>query len=191
MAAMTTSKAMIAALGAIAMATLSAFGGIIPAMVATRFEEPIGCWTNKAGRVVWDFGRDAFGNVQVASNGEIWLGEKLTDDGDAVDRTPPGSVRAAQWPLKPDKRNTGKHAVKLPPELGVVMPFRYVETEPGVMVQRVMVARPMDMEASSFRCSDERLNKVYDFCKYTILATSFAGLYVDGDRERIPYEADA
>ena len=162
-----------------------------PAKVATHLEEPVSCWTNNAGRVVWDFGRDAFGNVQVASNGEIWLGEKLTEDGEAIDRTPPGSVRAAQWPLKPDKRNTGKHAVKLPPELGVITPFRYVETEPGVMVQRVMVARPMDMEASSFRCSDERLNKVYDFCKYTILATSFAGLYVDGDRERIPYEADA
>ena len=170
-----------------------------PAEVATHLEEPVGCWTNNARRVVWDFGRDAFGNVQLSGasgqepgvGGEIWLGEKLTEDGDAIDRNPPGSVRAAQWPLKPDKRNTGKHAVKLPPELGVVMPFRYVETEPGVMVQRVMVARPMDMEASSFRCSDERLNKVYDFCKYTILATSFAGLYVDGDRERIPYEADA
>ena len=161
------------------------------AAVMPRLEEPVACWTNKAGRVVWDFGRDAFGNIEATGDGEIWLGEKLTEDGDAIDRNPPGSVRAAQWPLEPDKRNTGKHAVKLPPELGVVIPFRYVETEPGVTVKRVMVARPMDMASSSFRCSDERLNKVYDFCKYTILATSFAGLYVDGDRERIPYEADA
>ena len=176
-----------------------AFGDVVPATVLPRIQEPDSCWTNKAGRVVWDFGRDAFGNIQLSGvsgqesgvGGEIWLGEKLTEDGEAIDRNPPGSVRAAQWPLKPDKRNTGKHAVKLPPELGVVMPFRYVETEPAVMVQRVMVARPMDMDASSFRCSDERLNKVYDFCKYTIFATSFAGLYVDGDRERIPYEADA
>jgi hypothetical protein len=28
-------------------------------------------------------------------------------------------------------------------------------------------------------------------CKYSILATSFCGVYVDGDRERTPYEADA
>jgi hypothetical protein len=28
-------------------------------------------------------------------------------------------------------------------------------------------------------------------CKYSIKATTFNGLYVDGDRERIPYEADA
>lgn len=28
-------------------------------------------------------------------------------------------------------------------------------------------------------------------CRYSMKATSFAGLYVDGDRERIPFEADA
>jgi hypothetical protein len=32
---------------------------------------------------------------------------------------------------------------------------------------------------------------VWDLCKYSIKATTFAGYYVDGDRERIPYEADA
>ncbi len=31
----------------------------------------------------------------------------------------------------------------------------------------------------------------WDLCKYSIKATTFAGVYVDGDRERIPYEADA
>ena len=35
------------------------------------------------------------------------------------------------------------------------------------------------------------LNQVWDLCKYSIKATTFNGLYVDGDRERIPYEADA
>jgi hypothetical protein len=35
------------------------------------------------------------------------------------------------------------------------------------------------------------LNQVWDLCKYSIKATSFCGTYVDGDRERIPYEADA
>ena len=30
-----------------------------------------------------------------------------------------------------------------------------------------------------------------DFCKFSMKATSFCGYYVDGDRERIPYEADA
>ena len=93
--------------------------------------------------------------------------------------------------MKADERNTGEHAVKMPEEIGVVMPFRYAESPIGVEVRRMAVAVPMDMSASSFRCSDARLNEVYEFCKYTIYATSFAGLYIDGDRERIPYEADA
>jgi len=38
---------------------------------------------------------------------------------------------------------------------------------------------------STFRSSDTVLNKVWDICKYTIKATSFAGIYIDGDRERI------
>ena len=32
---------------------------------------------------------------------------------------------------------------------------------------------------------------MWNICRYSIKATSFAGVYVDGDRERIPYEADA
>ena len=39
--------------------------------------------------------------------------------------------------------------------------------------------------------SDSILNQVWELCKYSQKATSFAGYYVDGDRERIPYEADA
>ena len=35
------------------------------------------------------------------------------------------------------------------------------------------------------------LNALWKLCHYSIKATTFAGLYVDGDRERIPYEADA
>jgi alpha-L-rhamnosidase len=49
----------------------------------------------------------------------------------------------------------------------------------------------LDDGATTFTSSDTGLNKVWDFCKYTIKATSFSGYYVDGDRERIPYEADA
>ncbi|NDD49049.1 MAG: hypothetical protein EBZ28_04215, partial [Alphaproteobacteria bacterium] len=48
-----------------------------------------------------------------------------------------------------------------------------------------------DESASSFDSSDEVLNQIWDFCKYSMKATSFCGYYVDGDRERIPYEADA
>ena len=54
-----------------------------------------------------------------------------------------------------------------------------------------MVFYPFDEQAASFTSNDTVLNKVWDLCKYSIKATSFTGCYVDGDRERVPYEADA
>ena len=44
---------------------------------------------------------------------------------------------------------------------------------------------------SYFHCDSDALNRVWDLCSYSIEATSFAGVYLDGDRERIPYEGDA
>ena len=58
----------------------------------------------------------------------------------------------------------------------------------GIQVPQQFI---FDDENSSFKSSDTILNKVWDICKYSMKATSFAGLYVDGDRERISYEADA
>ncbi len=64
--------------------------------------------------------------------------------------------------------------------------------EPVVLsVVRETVAYPFDVSASYFDCDDDRLNRVWDLCRYSIPATTFAGYYVDGDRERIPYEGDA
>ncbi|MBR4975842.1 MAG: hypothetical protein IKY61_02220, partial [Thermoguttaceae bacterium] len=58
-------------------------------------------------------------------------------------------------------------------------------------VARETVVYPFDVSASYFNCDDDRLNRVWDLCRYSIPATTFAGYYVDGDRERIPYEGDA
>ena len=163
-----------------------------------------------------DFGRDAFGWAEIdLPRGEyvVRLGEKLNRDG-RIDMRPGGTIRAAEVkfrsggsgfsrvPLVADKRNTkgvnGKtHAIAIPERYGVVMPFRYVEifgvpaSAGAANVRRHVLHWPVDMSASSFSCSDGRLERVYEFCKYSIWATSFAGVYVDGDRERIPYEADA
>ena len=77
------------------------------------------------------------------------------------------------------------------------MPFRYVEIRNA---GRPITASDLKQKAwfchfdesqSNFSCSDTVLNQVWDLCKYSIKATSFTGLYIDGDRERIPYEADA
>ncbi len=85
----------------------------------------------------------------------------------------------------------------MPDYIGEVTPFRYCEIEnyAGILkggdLTRLMVHYQFNGEASAFHSSDSTLNAIWDLCKYSIKATSFLGLYVDGDRERIPYEADA
>jgi len=163
-----------------------------------------------------DFGRAAFGTLRFEAKSpedglevEIHLGE-ASDGENSVDRTPIGSVRYRKIGLvlrkgrheyeariPPDERNTRPGAIRMPEETGEVLPFRYCElvgcpVETAISsIRQIVVTHPFDDSASDFCCSDPILNDVWDFCKYSIKATSFCGVYVDGDRERIPYEADA
>ncbi|KKM47227.1 hypothetical protein LCGC14_1558870, partial [marine sediment metagenome] len=89
------------------------------------------------------------------------------------------------------------HSQKLAPHYPEVMPFRYVEIvgqEGAFWIEEPKQAALFyyfDESASSFTCSDENLMKVWDLCKYTQKSTPFLGVYCDGNRERMPYEADA
>jgi hypothetical protein len=167
------------------------------------------------GSILYDFGRDAFGTLFVHFSGQkegsftVRLGEKITEEG-SIDKDPGGSIRYQETrlpvspgkseyvlSLAPDKRNTGAAAIKLPDSIGVVTPFRYAEiaglpegSQPDGVFQRAL-SYYFDDNAASFVSSDTLLNRIWDICKYSIRATSFAGIYIDGDRERIPYEADA
>ena len=167
------------------------------------------------GSTMADFGRDAFAQISLTVNASrpdtitLHLGERL-DSAGRVLRRPASSVRHrliripvtagthSYTPvIAPDGRNTGPDAIKMPEDIGEVLPFRYCEIEPNAAitaisgVSRQMVHYPFDDSASAFESSDSVLNAVWELCKYSIKATSFTGLYVDGDRERIPYEADA
>ncbi len=170
--------------------------------------------------VLVDFGRVSFGNIHLIPPDKtghevtVHFGEDLVNG--RVNRKPPGTVRyaAAKTELKgeapirvappPDARNTQTDhpttppAVLTPPEWGVILPFRWVEIEgwPGDLRSQYIVRKSAfpttwDEDAAAFECSDETLNRIWELCRYSIKATSFAGIYVDGDRERIPYEADA
>lgn len=149
----------------------------------------------------------------------VRFGEKLA--GEAIDRKPPGTVRYSEVDVQlipgkstivappADKRNTQQSgkvrrsgptppAVLTPPEWGVVTPFRWVEIaglpsdlSTEKIVRRAAFPKHWDDNSASFVCSDETLTRVWELCRYSIKATMFAGVYVDGDRERIPYEADA
>jgi hypothetical protein len=89
-------------------------------------------------------------------------------------------------------------AMLTPADWGVVLPFRWVEIEgwpgelvPGHVRRQSAFASSWDDDAAAFSSSDDRLDRIWELCRYSIKATTFAGVYVDGDRERIPYEADA
>ncbi|MEP3389581.1 MAG: family 78 glycoside hydrolase catalytic domain [Reichenbachiella sp.] len=161
-----------------------------------------------------DFGKAAFGtlvfNYQTdrAETLTIHIGEQLIDG--RINRDPQRTIRHQEvqvevspdqsqylLEIRPDKRNTKPRAVHLPDSIPVIMPFRYVEIE-GVKgtlnaadFTQLFYHGYWENEASSFSSSDTLLNAIWELCKYSIKATTFAGLYVDGDRERIPYEADA
>ena len=162
-----------------------------------------------------DFGKAAFGRIRVSLFGgvandtiSIHLGEAQKDG--RINRAPGGTIRYSVYKLalqrgwntytiaiSPDKRNTGPNAIRMPEYTGEVTPFRYCEIEgydlpiKSNQIVQESVFYPFDETDSEFISSDTVLNQVWDLCKYSIKATSFAGVYVDGDRERIPYEADA
>ena len=163
-----------------------------------------------------DFGKAAFGTVELTLTSpeagrkvEVHLGE-VPASVDAIDRNPGGSrryrmmaltldevTRTYRVPITPDRRNTGPQAVKMPKYIGEVMPFRYCEivNSPceidASSVRQIAVHYPFNDDTSHFASSSPVLNDVWELCKHSIKATSFCGVYVDGDRERIPYEADA
>ena len=166
------------------------------------------------GHYLIDFGKVAFGYLTIKLDSpkvgkmEVHLAER--GDAKGVNKKPGGSVRyyKIQQPLKAgeqtlvvrppkDQRNTGSQAIKLPKEIGVIAPFRYVELVNCPVdiakadVKQIAVHYPFDETASTFDASDDILKSIWDLCKYSMKATSFCGVYVDGERERIPYEGDA
>ena len=183
-------------------------------------QAPVSMTNVAPGVILVDFGRVAFGNLRFsppkgATNAiKVHFGEACTAG--RIERRPPGTVRYAATTLTlngaksmvaappPNARNTEQISTNHPPavltpaEWGVVLPFRWVEIEgwpgelrPGHLRRQAAFATTWNDEAAAFKSSDELLNRIWELCRYSIKATAFTGVYVDGDRERIPYEADA
>lgn len=180
-----------------------------------RMEYPVAVHSVSKNVTMVDFGKDAFAQLLLTLTSEtendsviVHLGEVLKNH--RVNREPEGTIRYQRYPLRlikgthtyrikirQDKRNTGSAAILMPDYIGEVLPFRYCEIErydkfiSAMQIKRETVFYPFDDTTSFFECSNDTLNQIWDLCKYSVKATSFAGIYVDGDRERIPYEADA
>ena len=182
--------------------------------LVTREVVPVKIAANAAGRPVADFGRDAVGWLELdgeaAGPYEIVLGELVDAGGNVTNAYPKSNIRCQRLkgekpagryrvPMPPDRFNLKGYdpkapAILLPERFGIVFPFRYAElvaVPPATTLRQFAVNYPIDMSKSAFSCDSTDLTRIYDFCKYSILATSFCGVYVDGDRERTPYEADA
>lgn len=161
-----------------------------------------------------DFGQDAYGTLRINLPGnpptgdlKVRLGEKLDATG-AIDRKPGGSVNYLEVSLAtqsdrrlydlqiPAKTLPKGNISRMIPGVGEITPFRYAEIE-GLSsrlhqadVRQLFVHAPFDDSAASFESSDATLNAVWNLCKHTMKATTAFGIYIDGDRERTPYEAD-
>ena len=176
---------------------------------------PVSIVTNKAGRLLVDFGKHAFGwlEVKAAARGRyvfVW-GEQV--DGDGCVQTNgfytqrQGRIRCActhgafdetGWTRIPYREGHGSAFNPAPTgRFGTVMPFRWLEIVEAPFavtaddVRQVPIHYPYDMREESFACDSDALVKVHDFCKHTIRATTYTGKFIDGDRERLPYEADS
>lgn len=191
---------MAAALGAYATATEA---------LLTTHVAPSSVATVGSGHVFIDFGRDAFGwlelTIDAPTSGaivQVNLGEKAA--GQSVDTNPGATIRSAKSTVTLQQ---GVHTYRVvvpaesgtvnpPAAIGNVMPFRYVEvlnspvTLTATAASQIAVTSPFDPSASTFSSSNANLDAIWNLSKYTIFATTFAGMYVDGDRERTPYEAD-
>ncbi len=172
---------------------------------------------NRGDFYFMDFGKAAFATLDFNYEAKkphtitVRIGEQLK--GEHINRTPfekshiryqeikvdvtPGQTKY-QLSIKADERNTlPNKAIALPQGFPVLMPFRYAEIEGNQEpitindFEQLVYHTYWDDNASSFDSNNNILNQVWELCKYSIKATTFNGLYVDGDRERIPYEADA
>ena len=167
------------------------------------------------GHYFVDFGKAAFATLRLEMMSEtsgdsviIYLGERNKDN--TVHKKPGLSnigYKKAGLKLKKGKHtytvNLPRHISHYPnsqvlaDHMTEVTPFRYAEILgiPSELkaedVRQIALYYYFDDDASGFTSSNDNLNQVWDLCKYTLKATSFLALYCDGNRERMPYEADS
>lgn len=176
-------------------------------------QDPVSIKKLDDGTILVDFGKVAFGNIdllQVSETQTITVHFGEASKNGRINRQPGGTIRYASSAISAqgekvrvapaaDKRNTTLPAAILTPkEWGVVLPFRWVEIDgwkgdfkASHIRRNAAFATSWKDDAAAFNSSDQNLNQIWELCRYSIKATTFAGVYVDGDRERIPYEADA
>ena len=169
----------------------------------------------KNGDIFYDFKKDAFAYPTLDIT---WQPEQVKNDSltisigekgfaDSIDQKPGGGILYGTYKIAL-KKGTNDYILELPRfvpqfpysevmplQMPEVIPFRYclIKGMPGLKVnkiaQRALTVK-FDPNASSFTCSDGRVNQIYEMCKYSTIANTFNGDYANSERERMMYEAD-
>lgn len=164
-------------------------------------------------KIVIDYGKVWFANIEItpnAANINQKLVIRLKESKNLLPLSRYGSepigVRVYETTVSTDGHTKILNLSKadgrmVPKEIGVVMPFRYLELigwkgkfNKDAVIMKAVVANAFSKNGyvHFFGGVDaNKLNAIWELSTHTIAATSFAGIFVDGDRERQPYEADA
>lgn len=187
-------------------------------LVNIELQTPVKTVSVADGCVMADFGKAAFGRLEVQievskdCTAEVCIGEVLAADG-RINREPGGyrcfKIMTAELKAgvncffmdipkhrSPYQKTYQRSKVLTPENIGgEIAPFRYAEIICCNLLNcsfiRHAVFGEFDDNAAFFECSDSNLNKVWDFCKYSMKATSSFGIYIDGERERQAFEGDS
>ena len=155
------------------------------------------------------FEKTAFGNIEIEIDAEeeeeavLLIGEMYDSFYKRIHRRPLKNVRNIEIRFNVEKGKKTYTPV-IPSWTGLlksptgkeIAPFRYAELTTKGKVNSCSIARnsvfgKIPENAASFRCSDPILEKVWDFCHYSMRATTLFGSFIDGERERLPYEGDS
>jgi hypothetical protein len=183
---------------------------VTPLPIQVDRAAPVQVIEKEPGHLFVDFGQDSYAGLELSvpnpQQGQkitVLLGEALSAPG-TINPKPGGSVRFLSTDVM---LNPGTNTCRVPltkrderwmsGPSDAVMPFRYAEIlgAPAGLdkdhIRQLIAHYPFDENAAQFDCSDPKITAIWKLCHHTIEATSFAGVFIDGDRERKPYEADA
>ena len=163
--------------------------------------------------VLFDFGKTAYSQLEIELEANleqtisVVLGEELKDGWLTL---VPNAFRTFQMFTLVLKK--GRHTYKIeipeyypaygkerpffetPKECGgEILPFRYVQIGHfygEITCRRTSFYADIYDNEASFICADYWMANLWDFCRYSLKATSIFPCFLDGERERMPYEAD-
>ncbi|WP_235018122.1 family 78 glycoside hydrolase catalytic domain [Thermomonospora echinospora] len=171
--------------------------GLVPALtepVRLVDVEPAKVTRAADGRWLVDLGREIVGGLVLEVTGragqtvEVRLGEELNADGTVRYQLRAANTYREVWTLRDGRQRIEHWGYR---------GFRYAELrcDPSLDLSSAVTGRTQRLDWSesdaAFHSSDPDLDRVYEFCRYSIEATR-TDLYVDTPtRERGPYEGDA